>query len=410
MKGKKYLKLAFLFAMLLLFSFSTHVFADDNVETQKIGVVVLSPERQEMQMFMTYYRDYIEEGFPVEFYFSETLADWEEEEAYLTQLKEAGVNGVISFYTYDVEKAVEFCASNEMYYIMASSTITDEQYEALKENPWFLGTIGPDAEKTYQSGREMAEYFLEKGGKSFVIMSGGACRGTLLHKLRTVGMLEVLAENAGVVLGAEAEEVAVSEEIVKLSNEDGSVSVVICPDYTENGSGLDNLSTVFADGDYDVLMSAFHTNTYIDVISEKEKSQGSNIMVGAIDSFTEENFETFQQEDAFGNTLIDYIEGKYASMAGPAFAILYNAVTGYPEVCSEDGNAFRLYMGFWTAKSSEEYVELYGYTTGIFENAYSCLDLMRVMKAYNSEATWEDIKALTEAYSVDDVKHRIMGW
>ena len=39
------------------------------------------------------------------------------------------------------------------------------------------------------------------------------------------------------------------EILTKLSSEDGSVQVTICPGYTEqDGPGLDNLSTAFADG------------------------------------------------------------------------------------------------------------------------------------------------------------------
>ena len=58
-------------------------------------------------------------------------------------------------------------------------------------------------------------------------------------------------------------------------------------------------------------------------------------MVGAIDSFSEQNFEIFKEKDQFGNPPIDYVCGKYASMAGPAFAMIYNAITGTPDVIKE---------------------------------------------------------------------------
>lgn len=44
-----------------------------------IGVAVYDPDSAEMAMFMNYYRDYIAEGFPVEFYFSDRLTSGEEE-------------------------------------------------------------------------------------------------------------------------------------------------------------------------------------------------------------------------------------------------------------------------------------------------------------------------------------------
>lgn len=296
-----------------------------------------------------------------------------------------------------------------MYYVLGSNNISDEDYEAVKDNPWFLGTVGPKLDAVYQSGRAMAEHFLEKDAKSFVIMTGGASKGNALHASRTEGMLDVLSEEAGLVLGETSEELALSEENTTLTSEDGSVSVTLCPDYTEEGKGIANLEAAFSEGTCDVLMSAFHASTYLNRISGQEAAQGSNIMVGAIDSFTEANFEAIKEEDAFGNPKIDYVEGKYGSMAGPAFAMLYNAISGHREANTEDGRAVRLYQGFWTADSRESFIELYGYTTGIYENAYSCNDLMQVIRVFNEDASPESLKELTEAYTVEDVKERILN-
>ena len=156
-------------------------------------------------------------------------------------------------------------------------------------------------------------------------------------------------------------------------------------------------------------MSAFHVSTYLDKISDKEKEQNSNIMVGAIDSFSEKNFELFQEKDQFGNTPIDYVRGKYASMAGPAFAMIYNAITGNADAVKENGEAVRLYQNLWTAKSEDEYIELYGYATGIYENAYSCDDLMQVIKLFNDDANPQSFRELTEASDVESVKERIFA-
>jgi hypothetical protein len=154
-------------------------------------------------------------------------------------------------------------------------------------------------------------------------------------------------------------------------------------------------------------MSAFYVSDCLDLITAKEEAQGSDIQVGTVDSFTEENFEAVKETDSFGNPRINYVAGKYASMVGPSFAMMYNAISGYPEANTPDGKAVRLYQGFWKAAGKEEFIELYGYTTGIYENAYSCSDLMKVMKAFNNEATPEMLRELTEAYTVENVKERI---
>lgn len=95
-------------------------------------------------------------------------------------------------------------------------------------------------------------------------------------------------------------------------------------------------------------------------------------------------------------------------MAGPAFAVMVNAITGDVDANSADNGSVRLYQGFWKAETRKEFLKLYGYTTGIYENAYSCEDRMQVMKVYNEDTTPEDLKALTEAYTAEDVKERIL--
>ena len=96
-------------------------------------------------------------------------------------------------------------------------------------------------------------------------------------------------------------------------------------------------------------------------------------------------------------------------MENLAFAMIYNAITGNPDAVKENGQAARLYQGFWTATTQKEYTELYGYATGIYENAYSCDDLQGVIKVFTEDTTPEKFKELTESYTVEDVKARIFG-
>ena len=400
----------------LLFGVQSTVWADvenySDGDVHTIGVILYDPDSAEMEMFADYYRDYIAEGFPVKFIFSGTVTDSEAEKAFIAEAKAEGAEGIISFagYADGLQDVVETCEKMEMYYALGSNTVSDENYEAIKDNPWYIGSVGPDLETVYNAGCDMAEFFLDKGAKNIVIMSGGAASGNRLHQVRTWGMLNTLEEKAGLVLPEDAEALSVTDVVTELSDEAGDLHVTICPGYTEmNGDGLANLETAFASGTYDTLMSAFHVATYLDKISDKEKEQNSNIMVGAIDSFSEQNFDVFQEKDQFGNTPIDYVRGKYASMAGSAFAMIYNAITGNIDAVEENGEAVRLYQNLWTAKSEDEYIELYGYATGIYENAYSCDDLMQVIKQFNEDANPQSFKELTEASDVESAKERIFA-
>ena len=68
-------------------------YSDGDVHT--IGVVVYDPDSAEMEMFADYYRDYIQEGFPVKFIFSGKIADSEEEKAFIEEAKAEGAEGII---------------------------------------------------------------------------------------------------------------------------------------------------------------------------------------------------------------------------------------------------------------------------------------------------------------------------
>lgn len=349
-----------------------------------IGVAVFDESNPEMRMFLNYYRDYLEQGFPVKFYYSDTISSTEDEIAFIHAMKDQGAKGVISFYGLDVESVVAACEEDEMYYILASGTISDEAFDAVKENPWFLGTVGPEGDAEYQAGVRMAEQFAD--ASRYLVMTGGADSGNFMHASRTQGVLDKLQE---------------------LHDGDADVEITTCPGYMTTEEGMKNLEDALAAGDYDAVLCTYGISDVLDKILDKESQQGENISVGTIDCFSEDNFQAIKKQDAFGNPQIDFVEGKYASMVGPAFAILYNAMTDHPEANTEDGQAVRLYQGFWTAAGREEYVELYGYTQGIYENAYDCNDLMNVIKVFNEDTDASQLKALTEAYTVEDVKSRI---
>ena len=333
---------------------SAETYSEGEIHT--IGVAMYDPDSAEMEMFASYYRDYIEEGFPVKFIFSGKVADSEAEKAFITEAKAEGAEGIISFagYADGLQDVIKTCEKDEIYYALGSNSVSDENYEVIRDNPWYMGSVGPDLEAVYEAGCDMTEFFLDKGAGNIVIMSGGASVGNRLHQVRTWGMLNTLEEKAGLVLPESAEELSKTDKTTELTDKDGMVHVTICPGYTEGGNGLKNLEAVLSSGNCNTLMSAFHVSTYLDKISAKEKEQNSNIMVGAIDSFSEQNFEIFKEKDSFGNAPIDYVRGKYASMAGPAFAMIYNAITGSADAVKEDGEAVRLYQDLWTAKSEEE--------------------------------------------------------
>ena len=333
-----------------------------------IGVVVYNQNSPEMNMFMNYYREYIQQGFPVKFYFSGSINSAEDEINFIRAMKLQGVSGIISFYGQDIQKIVEACDEEEMYYVLGSGSISDEDYDKVKTSPYFLGSVGPDAKADYEAGYNMADYFADADTSSYIVLTGGSSAGNYMHLQRTIGVLEGLAEKEGLTYSEDVEKLASSEKTTVVDAGKDDVSITICPGYMTDPKGINNLKHAFVDRNYDAVLCTFNVDEIMKTITSKEEEQG-----------------------------------------GPAFAILYNAMSGHPEANTDDAdsNTVRLYQGFWSASDKDTFNELYGYTQDIYENAYSCADLMKVIKAYSTDTTPDDLKALTEAYTVEDVQKRI---
>lgn len=412
MKLRNYKIMGFLLLLLAVFAVGgkkVSAAAEDGDIQYTIGVVVYNQDSPEMNMFMNYYRDYIQQGFTVKFYFSGSISSADDEIAFIRAMKLQGVKGIISFYGQDIQKIVQACEEEEMYYVLGSGSISEEDYEKVKNSLYFLGSVGPDAAADHNAGYDMAEYFADADTSSYIVLTGGASAGNYMHLQRSMGVLDGLAEKEGLTYKEDIEKIAASQEITVVDTGAEDIRITICPGYMTDPKGLNNLKHALEDSDYDAVLCTFNVDEIMKLISAKEKQQNGNIKVGAVDCFSQENHDAVNSKDAFGNPKIDYIAGKYASMGGPAFAILYNAMTGYPEANTEekDSNTVRLYQGFWSASDKDTFNELYGYTQDIYENAYSCADLMGVIKAYTTDTTPEKLKALTEAYTVEDVQARM---
>ena len=373
-----------------------------------IGVAVYNTDDPEMNMFFEYYRTYIETSFPVDFIMSNSLNSFEDEVEFVEQMAGEGAGGIIAFYNTDLEGILETCAEYGMYYVLGSSSIDDADYEAVKDNEWFLGVIGPDDDEEYNAGADIAENFIEDGATDYLILSGGAGdEANYMHYTRVVGMLETLEEELGLTFSDDAANLAAVSELTVLETGSDEVSITIAPGYLELDEGYANFTEALETGDYDALMAALGISDVVDEIEDEIASSSLEMLVGTVDCFSEQNYMAFESKDANGNSVLNYVKGKYGSMVAPAFVAMFNALSGDVDVVKPDGEAFRIYQTYWTAASEEEYAELYGYTQSVYENAYSSNDLMQLIKAYNEDASFDEFVELTEASDVESVLSRI---
>ena len=300
------------------------------------------------------------------------------------------MEGIIAFNSFDLEKEVELCASGGVYYLRPSSTTDPEDFDKVADNPYFLGYFGPGNEMEYQAGYDMAAYFVEeKISDSYFILSGGA-GSNVMHEQRTEGMLDALQKAYGVQFDQSSTELASASEPVSM--EAGALKVTVFPGYIGVTDVGEKAVAAFEKDPAGVVMSTIPVQTIADSLKDAS--------LGTIDCYTQANGRLFK------NGSLKYLCGKYESIIGPAFAAMYNAVTGYSEDFREDGKAFTIQQGFWVSTSYQDFQKKYELSSGITLNAYSYEDLLEVCKAHNSNATLDDLKKLAGAWDFDSAVQR----
>lgn len=114
----------------------------------------------------------------MKFIFSGKIADTQAECDFIDEAKANGAEGIISFagFADGLQDVIKTCEKDEIYYALGSNSVSDENYEVIRDNPWYMGSVGPDLEAVYEAGCDMTEFFLDKGAGNIVIMSGWCIR------------------------------------------------------------------------------------------------------------------------------------------------------------------------------------------------------------------------------------------
>ena len=361
----------------------------------KIGVIVYNTADEEVIGFREYLQGYIESNFEmVEFIYSDSIRTEEEELAFIQSACDSGVEGFLSFLSRDLAAEVSLCGENGAYYLLASGTVSAEDFDAVADDPWFLGMFGPGQAFEFQAGADMARFFVgEKTGTRYFVLSGGAAMGNEMHYQRTLGILDTFASAYGVAFPVSREELAGTAEPVTVEME--KITVTICPGYVAREEYLETASSTYAAGNYDAVLSVLPPEGMISVIGKTP--------LGVVDSYHTRNLQLFT------DGTLRFVVGKYSSMVGPAFALMLNAVTGYAEDFREDGRAVQVTQGFWKSSSLEDYVEKYALSSSAAKNAYNFDDLSAVIRLYSPEANLNSLIALAEACSYYAVESRRGG-
>jgi len=358
----------------------------------KLGVIVYNTGDEEVLGFREYLIGYIESNFEmVQFLYSDSIQTREQELDFIRQACSQGVEGFMSFLSIDLAAEVALCEENQAYYLLASGTVSDEAFEAVADNPWFLGMFGPGQPFEFQAGADMARYFLrEETGNRYFILSGGAAAGNEMHYQRTLGILDTLSAAYGVSFPQSRTELAGTAEPLTLEMD--RLTVTICPGYVSRENYFNVAKETYTAGEYDAVLSVLPPADMVPVIGKTP--------LGVVDSYNTRNLQLSTEGT------LKFVVGKYSSMIGPSFALMLNAVTGHASEFRDKGRAIQVTQGFWTSDSPEDYLEKYSLSASAAMNAYNFDDLSRVVCIYNPDANLNELVALAEACSYRAVQAR----
>lgn len=356
-------------------------------ESYKIGVQIHDATDSEIVAFKEYYEDYIQDQYNVEFLFSGTIATAEEERTSAENFINQGVKAIISFSDSDRAAIIQMTEEAGIYYAVAAGTLGDELYNEVKDNEFYIGSIGPSLEDEEQVGYDMAKHYIDQGYTEYLLYGGGY-DFVDMHKMRTNGMIRAF-EEAGVVYTA-----ADGGSLGSFESDEFTINTISgFPD--DSGAFFGTVSERVGNQDLEVIVSAA---LGVEFFGTSLAQSGRDIKMGSVASFNEAYYE------AFNANQIDYLAGKFASSIGPIFAAVHNAVNGDLDVVHPDDEAFRLDQGYWIADNLERFNEMYEVSNDTTNPAYTKELLDEVIKQYNEDVTFNEFQSFVERYSFDEIR------
>lgn len=322
----------------------------DMSETVKIGVLVSDATSAEALGRRSYLEDYIQKQYNVEFVYSDELKDAAGEKSAVDTMITNNCKAIISESSFDRPAQLEQCESAGVYYAVASGTLTEEEYNTYKGYEHYIGATGPSLNIEYQTGYDMAKYYLDQGKKNFAIFGGAVAYRTEMHVFRVAGMLVAMIEAGGE--GANYQGATDMGAIVGMLMEQGEVVPCEIGDITLSGylGGYDMDDAWFAKGAEMVQTSGLEVLLAVGSGADffGTAAAGTDVKIASVDAYADNYAEAMK-----AGTL-DYMAGKFSAYDAGIFVAAYRAALGSP-IRNNDGDAFAIDMGYWIATNADEF-------------------------------------------------------
>ena len=368
----------------------------DTSKTIKIGVLVSDTTSAEALAFQNYYRNYIASNFNVELVYSNELTDAAGEASAIDTFITNNCKAVISLSSFDRMAQLEQCSKAKVYYAVATGTLTDEEYESVKTNEYYVGAIGPSLDVEFQAGYDMAKYYLDQGMTNFAIFGGALPYYTDMHIYRVAGMLTAMVEaggdganyqgatDAGGIIGNIYSTASVSTGSI------GSINILgYVGGYDMDDAWWASCGQMAQTDGLEVLLAVGNGSDFFGAMI-----QGTNVKIASVDAYAS------AYGDAMAAGTLDYLAGKFSASIGPIFAATYSAALGAP-IRDAEGNALALDQGYWIATSSDQFNEYYAVDSSVESPAYTAEMLQGLLGSdyatfadFVSKYSFEDISAM----------------
>ncbi|MBQ6646974.1 MAG: sugar ABC transporter substrate-binding protein [Clostridia bacterium] len=361
----------------------------------KIGVLVSDATSSEALAFRAYYTEYIAKAYDVEFLYSDELTDAAGEKSAIDNFIVNNCKAVISFSSFDRPAQIDQCDAAGIYYAVATGTLTDEQYEEYKDYEYYVGAIGPSMDIEFQTGYDMAAYYIDQGMTQFGMFGGGVPYYVDMHIYRAAGMLTAMVEKGGE--GANYKGADNKFAIIGQIYQDGGIDtgkigslelVAYVGGYDFNDAWFGKLAQMVSTEGIQAILTV---GSGVDVLGGFVA--GSGVKLATVDSFTP------AMGEAMDSGILDYVAGKFAASVGPIFVATYNAINGKP-IRDNDGNAIALGQGFWVATNSEQFKQYSAVDSSNTDPAYT----KEIMDQYaGAGVSYDDFAAFVGRYSFDEI-------
>ena len=367
-------------------------------ETVKMGILVSDATSAEALAFRTYYTEYIQNQYNVELIYSDELKDAAGETSAIDTFITNNCKVIISFSSFDRAAQIEQCEEAGVYYAVATGTLTEEEYETYKGYEHYVGAIGPSLDVEFQTGYDMAKYYLDQGKTNFAIFGGAIPYYTEMHIYRAAGMLTAMVEAGGdnaSYQGATTKDAIIGQIFTDgglVTGEIGTVNLMgYVGGYDMDDAWFGKCAQMAQTLDLEVILAVGNGSDFFGTAIA-----GTDVKIASVDAYAS------SYGDAMSAGMLDYLAGKFSASIGPIFIASYRAALGYP-VRTEEGNALALSQGYWVATSAEQFQKFYEVDSSTEAPAYTKDMLDSLLTAdyatfadFVSKYSFEEIQAMAK--------------